>query len=135
MLIKDLKPRQNDANIEAEAIEVSPARDFNKPGRQGKVATAILKDESGTIKLSLWNEQVEKVHVGDMVKIDKGYVNEWQGELQLTTGKFGTLEITSSQPAKPEIKETPAVKPASKKPADEDKKEDGLDVEEEDMNF
>jgi hypothetical protein len=45
------------------------------------------------MKLTLWNEQIEQVKVGDKVKISNGYVNEFQGELQLTTGKFGKLEV------------------------------------------
>lgn len=93
MFIKDLQPRQTDVSIEAEVTEVGQPRDFNKMGKQGKVATAIIKDGTGKVKLSLWNEQTGKIKAGDKIKIEKGYVGEWQGELQLTTGKFGTIEI------------------------------------------
>ena len=43
--------------------------------------------ETGDIKLSLWNDDTARVKAGDKVKITNGYVSEWQGELQLTTGK------------------------------------------------
>ena len=43
--------------------------------------------------LTLWNEQIEKVKIGNKIAITNGYVGEWQGEKQLTTGKFGTLEV------------------------------------------
>ncbi len=93
MLIKDLQPRQTNVDVEGEVLEVSDVREFTKFGRQGRVASAIITDGSGKVKLSLWNEQIEQVKPGDTVRIMKGYVSEFQGELQLTTGKFGTLEV------------------------------------------
>lgn len=93
MDIKELKPRQGSVDITAEVIEKSSPRDFNKFGKSGKVCNAKIKDASGTVALTLWNEQVDQVNVGDTVHITNGYVNEWQGESQLTTGKFGKLEV------------------------------------------
>ncbi|MBN1544944.1 hypothetical protein JW898_05805 [Candidatus Woesearchaeota archaeon] len=97
MFIKDLQPRQTNVDVEGEVVEMSDVREFSKFGRQGKVANALIKDGTGRVKLSLWNEQIEKVRVGDKVKIQKGYVGEFQGELQLTTGKFGTLDVVSKE--------------------------------------
>lgn len=59
------------------------------------MCNAKIKDDSGEITLTLWNDEIEKVNVGNKIKIFNGYVNEWQGILQLTVGKFGKLEIIS----------------------------------------
>lgn len=93
MKINELKPRQGSVEVTAEVEEVGETRSFNKFGKEGKVATATIKDETGKIMLTLWNEQADKVKKGDTITIKNGYVNEWQGEMQLTTGKFGTLEV------------------------------------------
>jgi replication factor A1 len=93
MAIKDLQARQGNVDITARVISVDQPKEFNKFGKVGKVATATIQDETGTIKLSLWNEQIEKAKIGDKVRVQNGYVNEFRGELQLTTGKFGTLEV------------------------------------------
>lgn len=93
MAIKDLQPKQTNVEVIAEVIEVGEAREFQKFGKAGRVATARIKDDTGEVKLSLWNEQVDQVKEGDKVHIKNGYVGEWQGELQLTTGKFGSLEV------------------------------------------
>ena len=145
MFIKDLQARQTNVDIEGDVIELGDVREFSKYGRQGRVANAIIKDNTGTVKLSLWNEQIDKVKPGDKIKIEKGYVGEFQGELQLTTGKFGTLEVTKADEQTEESTnvDKPAVnpeQPAEKapQPKEETKNPDSadetIDVEEEDLS-
>lgn len=93
MKISELKPKQGKVDIEVEITEVGESKEFAKFGKSGKVANAKAKDSSGKITLSLWNEQVDMVQPGTRIKITNGYVNEWQGEMQLTTGRFGKLEV------------------------------------------
>jgi len=122
MAIKDLKVRQGNVEIEVDIVDIGEAREFEKFGRTGKVATAIAKDETGDIKLTLWNEDIDKIKPGDKVKISNGYVSEWQGEPQLTTGKFGKLEIVGeSKETKEEMTKGPDEE-ANKKEYQESKK-------------
>jgi replication factor A1 len=93
MQIKDLKPKQGNVDITVDIVDVGAVREFQKFGKPGKVATAIAKDESGDIKITLWNEDIERVKAGDKIHLANGYVNEWQGEMQLTTGRMGKLEV------------------------------------------
>jgi replication factor A1 len=79
--------------VVAEVVDIAPPREFQKFGKPGKVANATIKDETGEIKLTLWNDEVDKIKKGQKIHIENGYVNEWQGEKQLTTGRFGKLEI------------------------------------------
>lgn len=58
-----------------------------------KVATALISDETGTIKLTLWNEQIDQVNVNDKVKIQNGYITSFRGEIQLNIGRYGTLTV------------------------------------------
>lgn len=97
MKISELKAQTGDNEVEGVIIDVQPARIFNKFGKEGRVANAKLQDDSGTITVSLWNEQVDQIKMGDRVKISKGWVGEWQGNLQLSTGKFGTFEVIFAQ--------------------------------------
>jgi replication factor A1 len=99
MSIKDLKPKQGNVDIIVDVVDVGDPREFQKFGKPGKVATAIAKDETGDIKLTLWNEDIEKVKAGDKIHLTNGYVNEWQGEMQLTTGRMGKLEIIGKSDA------------------------------------
>ncbi len=93
MNISELRARQGNVSIEAVVKSIEEPRAFNKFGRDLRVTNAIIEDDSGSIKLSLWNDDIEKVHAGDTVRITNGFINEFKGENQLTTGKFGKLEV------------------------------------------
>ncbi len=95
MQIKDLQPRQGKVELVAKVIEKGESRDIATANFSGKVCDAKLQDDSGAIKFTLWNDQVEQVGVGDTVKVTNGYVSEYRGEMQLSTGKFGKLEVVS----------------------------------------
>jgi len=90
--IKELTPKQGNVNVEGTITEIGQTKSFNKFGRQLLVADAILKDDSGAVKLTLWNDDVSKYKVGDKIKIANGYVGEFQGDKQLTSGKYGKIE-------------------------------------------
>ncbi len=100
--ISELKSGQGRVDVEAEVKSVEEPRSFNKFGRDLKVANAMIFDESGEIKLTLWNDDIGKVLVGKKIKITNGFVNEFQGEKQLTSGKFGKLEIIGGEEKKEE---------------------------------
>lgn len=111
MKLSELQARQGKVEVEVTVVSVDPARTFNKFGKEGRVANAKISDDSGTMTLTLWNEQVDQVKVGDVILIHNGWVSEFKGELQLGTGKFGALEVKSSGGA------VPAAAPAAKESA------------------
>ena len=94
MKISEIKEGDSDVNIEAEVTEKSYAREVrSRYGRVLMVADATLKDETGIITLTLWNDQVREVNVGDKIKIEKGYAKSFRDVLQLSTGKYGKLTV------------------------------------------
>jgi replication factor A1 len=95
MEIKDLQAKQGKVDITLDIVEKEEPREFTKFGMVGKVCNCKGKDASGEIKLTLWNEQVDQINTGDKVQITNGYVSEYQGEKQLSTGKFGQIEVVT----------------------------------------
>src|SRR3989344_5617010 len=135
MAIVDLKPKQGKVDIVVDIVAKETPREFNKFGKSGKLCNATVKDETGEMKLSLWNDDVDKVEVGDKVQITNGYVNEYQGELQLTSGRFGKLEVvgkSDSVASNPESNSKSEPKQKLKEPVPEDAGDD-LSVDEEDL--
>lgn len=93
MDIKDLKPNKAVDVLEAEVVEIEDAKEFASFKGTGRLANAKLKDKTGEVKLTLWNDQIEKVSKGNKIKIENGWVKEYRGELQVSTGKFGKLTV------------------------------------------
>ena len=93
MKISELNPGMGNVSLEAEVVEVEAPREINKMGKVLRVANATIKDDSGTIILVLWNDEIDRVQAGNNVKITNGYVNSWKDKTQLTLGKFGKMEV------------------------------------------
>ena len=93
MDISDIQARQGKIDVVGKIIDLEEIREFNKNNGKLRVCDAKLKDDSGEIKLTLWNDEINKVKIGDKVKISNGYCGEYQGEKQLSAGKFGKLEV------------------------------------------
>ena len=132
MQIKDLKPKMGNVDMTVDVVDVGESREFQKFGKSGRVSTAIAKDETGDIKLTLWNEDIDKVKSGDKIHLTNGYVNEWQGEMQLTTGRMGKLEVVG----KSDTSKSDSVsenKIYSNAPRKEENSGEDINVEEEDI--
>ncbi len=94
MDIRDLRDGMRRVDAEGEIAEISDARTVNlRTGGEAKVADCTLKDASGQIRLSLWDDQIDQVKQGSKVRITNGYTNSFRGELRLNVGKFGRLEV------------------------------------------
>ena len=91
--VSELQPRAAVPEIEGEVVSIGEIRKFANDRGSGQVCDAALKDDTGEVKLSLWNEQIEQVKEGDKVKIENGWCSEWQGQKQVSTGKFGKLTV------------------------------------------
>lgn len=93
--IDKLVNRQRKVSIVVRVDEKGEPRQVNSRYKDETytVADAIVSDETGSIKLTLWNEQIDQVEVGNTLRIENGYVSEWRGELQLNIGKYGTMSI------------------------------------------
>lgn len=97
MNIKDLRDGMRRVDAEGEIAEMSDPRTVNlRTGDSARVADCQLKDESGTIKLSLWDDQIDQVKQGSKVRITNGYTNSFRGELRLNVGKYGKLDVLQS---------------------------------------
>lgn len=94
MKVIDLVPKAPVDELIITVVEKGEVRDVK--GGMLKLCECLAKDDSGTIKLALWNKDIDAVKVGDKIKITKGWVNEYQGELSVSSGKFGKMEILAS---------------------------------------
>ncbi|MCW4002085.1 MAG: OB-fold nucleic acid binding domain-containing protein [Candidatus Bathyarchaeota archaeon] len=82
-------------DVEAKIVEKSETREVRSRYRNEtyRVADAMIQDDTGTVKLTLWNEQIDQVNIGDTIRIENGYITSFRGEIQLNSGKYGTLNV------------------------------------------
>jgi len=93
--ISDLRQGMRRIDVEAKVLEVSEPREVQSryTGQRFKVAEATITDGTGTIKLVLWNEQIDQVNPNDTVRIENGYIKTFRGEIQLNVGRYGKLTV------------------------------------------
>jgi len=93
--IIELKDGMRRVDVEGTVLDKSEPRTVNlRAGGQATVVECTIKDDSGSIKLSLWDDLIDRVNVGDRVKVENGYVSSFRGELRLNVGRYGRLSLT-----------------------------------------
>ena len=92
--ISSLRANAN-ATIEATITAISEPRDVTTSRGPSKVADAALEDETGTITLTLWGDDIKKYSKGQKVKITDGWVKDFRGKLQVSMGRSGTITVQS----------------------------------------
>ncbi|MBI4151645.1 hypothetical protein HY496_01630 [Candidatus Woesearchaeota archaeon] len=128
MEIKDVKANQGNIDLVAEVKSKESPRTFEKFGKKGKVCNATLHDKSGEITLTLWNDDVEAVKVGDKVHLQNGWCSEYKGSKQLSTGKFGKIEVLAAGAA---VSKTVFTNDPGLLKGDTDMEDEGTDEEDE----
>ncbi len=93
MKVKELEAKKAVDSIEVEVVNVEESRTWSNARGSGLVTSATVKDDTGEVKLTLWNDDVDKVKKGDKILIENGWVSEFQGDKQLSSGRFGKLTI------------------------------------------
>lgn len=95
--IKNVLPKIRNLKLSGRVLNIFPPKEFKTQGRTGKVANIILGDSSGTIRLSLWDDQThitEKLKQGMAVEAFGAYTKEdGFGRVEIRLGKRGGLRI------------------------------------------
>jgi replication factor A1 len=90
--IASLQANQN-ATIDATITAISAVRDVTTSRGPSQVADATLQDETGTITLTLWGEDIKRYSVGQKVRITDGWVKDFRGKLQISMGRSGKITV------------------------------------------
>lgn len=94
MKANDLKPEMRRIDLDLKIVEIEEPRPYvSRAGREGRVTTAIGEDDSGRVKISLWDNDVDRVKVGNTVRIRNGYARLFRDEIHVSAGMYGKLEV------------------------------------------
>jgi replication factor A1 len=91
--VGELTPQSRAVNVTAKVVSKSEVRDIpmGRDGSAHKVCDALVGDETGSIYLTLWDDNIEKVNEDDTLRIENGYVTLFKGNMRLNIGKYGKM--------------------------------------------
>jgi replication factor A1 len=96
-LVQDLRHGMKRVTVEAEVLETPKPSLINTYGNSVMVTNALIADETGKIKLCLWNEQANSVVEGDTIQIKNAAVSTFKGERLLRLGRTGTINVLQNR--------------------------------------
>ncbi|MFC3478211.1 single-stranded DNA binding protein [Halobacterium litoreum] len=94
--VEDLSLGVSDVNLVGEVLAAESVRTFDRDdGSEGKVSNLVLGDETGRVRVTLWDERADRateLEPGVVVEVVDGYVRERDGSLELHVGDRGAVE-------------------------------------------
>ncbi len=105
--ISELLPGMKKVNIVGKVINIFPVREFNKNGREGKVVNFVIADETGNLKVVLWDTnhidliENKTIGKGDVVEIKNASMRDGEvhlsgfSELKRSSLKIDTVKTES----------------------------------------
>jgi len=110
--IGDLKAGMKRVNLKARVLSISrPHQALTKYNTYVMFANATLTDETGTVKLTLWNNRINSLSINDIVEIENAWVTVYRGETQLRIRRKGKLRVIENHKGvhAREIEHTPSM--------------------------
>ena len=93
--IADVSDNNQKYIIEGTVESISEAREVfsKKDNKLHKVAEAIVSDESGSMKLVLWDDLIRQVKPSERIRLETADVSTFKDEMQLSVSKNGRVAI------------------------------------------
>jgi replication factor A1 len=100
--IKDISLDRKNVEFIGKVISTNEPREFNRnDGSIGKVCSISVADETGDVRVVLWDELADAVRTGDIKDEDifkiKGYVKESQQGIEVHIGRGGGIQRAQNE--------------------------------------
>ncbi len=89
--ISELKPGMNNVTVRVRVLEAEEPRVITTRRGQRTISEAIVGDETGRVKLTLWGEAAGKVEQGTAVEISGAWTTAYRGQVVLNVGGRGRI--------------------------------------------
>jgi replication factor A1 len=115
--IEKIEPNMQSLDVVGKVLGVYPLKEFTRAdGSPGKVSSVKIADETGPIRVSLWNEnapRVSEMKEGDVVKFTDVYSTLGLGGMpELQMSRRGKVEINPPGEKMPFVDETKTAAPS-----------------------
>lgn len=96
MKIKEVYAGMRNVTTTGKVVRKFDVHEFTKGDSIGKVCSLVLGDETGTIRVVFWNEQVDllkDVKEGDVLQVKEGYARENNNDREIHLGNKGEIVV------------------------------------------
>jgi len=99
--IEEIRRDMGEVNLVARVLDPGESREFlRKDGSKGLVRTVLLGDETGKIRLTLWNDQARiSLQEGESLEIINASSRERYGQVEIQAGGFTVLRKSQQEVA------------------------------------
>ncbi len=94
--IKEIYAGMKNISTVGKVIQKYEPRTFVKGEGTGKVCSLVVGDETGTVRVVFWNEQVDllkEVNQDDLLLVKDAYVRENRDQVEIHLGSQGSIEV------------------------------------------
>jgi replication factor A1 len=99
--VADLKPDLQNLSLTVKILNIGSSRGVpsKRDQRQHWIAEAIVGDETGTVILTLWDDQIRLFKANDIIEMKGGYTTLFKGSLRLNVGRGSRIAKTDKEVA------------------------------------
>ena len=96
--VETLTPNSRQINTTVKVASKSPVRETvsRRDGSTHKVTDVLVGDETGSVYMTLWDDNIENVKEDDVIDIKNGYIGLFKGSMRLNLGRYGSYSASSS---------------------------------------
>ncbi len=92
--ITNIIPGMQNVDVVGKITRISPVREFATEKAKGKVANITIADETGSVRISFWNDEIKSLsgfEINDIVRV-RGYVKQDNlGNAEIRLGRYGAI--------------------------------------------
>lgn len=92
--VKDLTENSKNVNAILKVMEIGETKDIRSKFGDKRVCEVKVADSTGSILLSLWDDQIGKIAIEDTISIQNGYVSVVRNSMRLNIGKYGKMLLS-----------------------------------------
>jgi len=93
MKISQIQLNMRNLTVIGRVVRKGDIREVETKFGPAQISWAVLKDETGEIRLNLWRGQIGMVRVGDTIRLTNAFVRDFQGQMELNIGADGRIEV------------------------------------------
>lgn len=94
--VNDLTENSKNVNATLKVIEIGETKEINSKFGTKHVCEVKVADKTGSILLSLWDDQIGKIAVGDVIDVQNGYISIVRNSMRLNIGKYGKILLSET---------------------------------------